>query len=77
MGQGMANNPMNALTIPSPIPVEVSLIQTVGITRFGNYIEPISGLSLSFLLSSSAQKLSRDPGLFVNKVLTSYSIFTF
>ena len=77
VGQGMADNPMNALTIPSPIPVEVSLIQTVGITRFGNYIEPISGLSLSFLLSSSAQKLSRDPGLFVNKVLTTYSIFTF
>uniref|UniRef100_A0A7N2MHK4 Glucose-methanol-choline oxidoreductase N-terminal domain-containing protein n=1 Tax=Quercus lobata TaxID=97700 RepID=A0A7N2MHK4_QUELO len=67
VGQGMADNPMNVLMIPSPIPVEVFLIQTVGITRFGNYIEAISGLSLSFLLSSSAQKLSRDPGLFVNK----------
>ena len=76
VGQGMADNPANILAIPSPIPVEVSLVQTVGITGFGNYIEAISGLSLSFLLSS-AQRLSRDPGLFVNKVLTSYSIFTF
>ncbi|KAM3682373.1 hypothetical protein ACJW31_12G068300 [Castanea mollissima] len=67
VGQGMADNPVNILTIPSPIPVEVSLVQTVGITRFGNYIEAISGLSLSFLLSSSAQRHSRDPGLFVNK----------
>ncbi|KAL4595289.1 hypothetical protein ACB092_12G081000 [Castanea dentata] len=67
VGQGMADNPVNILTIPSPIPVEVSLVQTVGITRYGNYIEAISGLSLSFLLSSSAQRHSRDPGLFVNK----------
>ncbi|KAK4571768.1 hypothetical protein RGQ29_030251 [Quercus rubra] len=56
VGQGMADNPMNILTIPSPIPVEVSLVQTVGITGFGNYIEAISGLSLSFLLSSSENK---------------------
>ena len=27
VGQGMADNPMNILTIPSPIPVEVSLVQ--------------------------------------------------
>ncbi|KAJ8626484.1 hypothetical protein MRB53_019791 [Persea americana] len=28
VGQGMSDNPMNALYIPSPLPVEVSLIQT-------------------------------------------------
>ncbi|KAI6696260.1 hypothetical protein NL676_016379 [Syzygium grande] len=33
VGQGMADNPMNA----------VSLIEVVGITRFGSYIETISG----------------------------------
>ncbi|XP_075648826.1 protein HOTHEAD-like [Castanea sativa] len=76
VGQGMADNPVNILTIPSPIPVEVSLVQTVGITRFGNYIEAISGLSLSFLLSSSAQRHSRDPGLFVNKTDQPFTVPT-
>lgn len=43
VGQGMADNPMNAVFIPSPIPVEVSLIQVVGITAFGSYIEAACG----------------------------------
>ncbi|KAL4595285.1 hypothetical protein ACB092_12G080600 [Castanea dentata] len=76
VGQGMADNPMNILAIPSPIPVEVSLIQTVGITRFGNYIEAFSGQSLSSLFSSSAQKLSRGPRLFVNKTDQPFTVPT-
>ncbi|KAK6117108.1 hypothetical protein DH2020_049153 [Rehmannia glutinosa] len=43
VGQGMSDNPMNAIFVPSPSPVEVSLIQVVGITRFGGYIEAASG----------------------------------
>ncbi|XP_022882091.1 protein HOTHEAD-like isoform X2 [Olea europaea var. sylvestris] len=43
VGQGMSDNPMNAIFIPSPNPVEVSLIQVVGITYFGSYIEAASG----------------------------------
>ncbi|CAL5055194.1 unnamed protein product [Urochloa decumbens] len=43
VGQGMSDNPMNAVYVPSPSPVEVSLIQVVGITRFGSYIEGASG----------------------------------
>ncbi|GAU15483.1 hypothetical protein TSUD_45200 [Trifolium subterraneum] len=46
VGQGMADNPMNILVVPSPLPVEVSLVETVGITKFGSYIEAISGLNL-------------------------------
>ncbi|WOH01391.1 hypothetical protein DCAR_0520773 [Daucus carota subsp. sativus] len=42
VGQGMADNPMNALIIPSPNPIEISLIQPVGITPFGSYIESAS-----------------------------------
>ncbi|KAL4595288.1 hypothetical protein ACB092_12G080800 [Castanea dentata] len=34
VGQGMVDSPRNMLMIPSPIPVEVSLTQAVGITRF-------------------------------------------
>ncbi|CAN1842511.1 Protein HOTHEAD [Linum perenne] len=30
VGQGMADNPMNLLYVPSPVPVEISLIQVVG-----------------------------------------------
>ncbi|KAL6899515.1 hypothetical protein ACP4OV_006173 [Aristida adscensionis] len=43
VGQGMSDNPMNAIYVPSPSPVEVSLIQVVGITRFGSYVEGASG----------------------------------
>ncbi|XVF60336.1 hypothetical protein PTKIN_Ptkin08bG0036900 [Pterospermum kingtungense] len=47
VGQGMADNPLNGLFIPSPLPVELSLVSFVGITRFGNYIEAVSGLNLA------------------------------
>lgn len=43
VGQGMSDNPMNAIYVPSPSPVEVSLIQVVGITQVGSYIEGASG----------------------------------
>ncbi|KAI3727570.1 hypothetical protein L6452_16186 [Arctium lappa] len=43
VGLGMSDNPMNAIFIPSPQPVEVSLIQVVGITHNGTYIESASG----------------------------------
>lgn len=43
VGQGMADNPMNGIFVPSPNPVEVSLIEVVGITKFGSYIEAASG----------------------------------
>lgn len=66
VGQGMSDNPMNALFVPSARPVEVSLIQVVGITRFDSYIETASGLSLA---PSWAQGLTRDYSSFLNKVL--------
>uniref|UniRef100_A0A0D3DTJ3 Glucose-methanol-choline oxidoreductase N-terminal domain-containing protein n=1 Tax=Brassica oleracea var. oleracea TaxID=109376 RepID=A0A0D3DTJ3_BRAOL len=53
VGQGMGDNPMNAVVIPSPKPVEVSLVQVAGIPHFGSYIEGLSGLSLSISLTHS------------------------
>ncbi|CAH2064003.1 unnamed protein product [Thlaspi arvense] len=53
VGQGMVDNPMNPIFVPSPRTVEVSLVQTVGITKFGSYIESASGLSLSISLTRS------------------------
>ncbi|KAE8704681.1 putative Glucose-methanol-choline (GMC) oxidoreductase family protein [Hibiscus syriacus] len=47
VGQGLADNALNGLFIPSPSPVELSLLSTVGITQSGNYIEAWSGLNLS------------------------------
>ncbi|XP_031280518.1 protein HOTHEAD-like [Pistacia vera] len=67
VGQGMSDNPMNALFIPSPQPVEVSLIQVVGITRFDSYIESASGLSFAY---SWAQRLSAYYGWFTNQVFS-------
>ncbi|CAA7060429.1 unnamed protein product [Microthlaspi erraticum] len=51
VGQGMGDNPMNPVLIPSPEPVEVSLVQAVGIPKFASYIEGGSGLSLSISLT--------------------------
>lgn len=42
VGQGMADNPMNAIIVPSIQPLEISLIQTAGITPYGSYIEAAS-----------------------------------
>ncbi|RZC58894.1 hypothetical protein C5167_006199 [Papaver somniferum] len=43
VGQGMSDSPVNAVYVPSPIEVEVSLAQVVGITEFGSYVEAVSG----------------------------------
>lgn len=63
VGQNMMDNPMNAIFVPSPLPVEVSLIQVVGITRFGTYIEAASGENFSGYRSSRS-----DYGMFSPKV---------
>ncbi|XXG43229.1 hypothetical protein AAC387_Pa01g3313 [Persea americana] len=42
VGQGMSDNPMNFIFVPSPPPVEISLVQLVGISQLGTYIEAIS-----------------------------------
>ncbi|KAL8098882.1 hypothetical protein AgCh_031557 [Apium graveolens] len=47
VGKGMADNPQNNLVVPFNRLVGQSLIQTVGITREGLYIEGISGFGQS------------------------------
>ncbi|XP_020262123.1 protein HOTHEAD-like [Asparagus officinalis] len=64
VGKNMADNPMNAIYVPSPSPVELSLVQPVGITIFGSYIESISGYKYLICPPSS---LSRS-GFIVEKV---------
>lgn len=58
VGKGMMDNPMNAIFVPSPAPVETSLIQVVGITRFGSYIEAASG---QFFASSAGNGGGGEP----------------
>lgn len=47
VGKGMADNPMNTVFVPSNRPVRQSLIQTVGITKLGVFIEASSGFGQS------------------------------
>lgn len=47
VGKGMADNPMNSIFVPSKRKVKMSLIQTVGITKLGVYIEASSGFGQS------------------------------
>ncbi|KAL8148205.1 hypothetical protein AgCh_005529 [Apium graveolens] len=68
VGQGMADNPMNAIIIPSPNPIEISLIQPVGITPFGSYIESASrsiditwALKLPEGITNQTKKYGLDP----------------
>ncbi|MFS8000334.1 putative glucose-methanol-choline oxidoreductase, FAD/NAD(P)-binding domain superfamily [Helianthus anomalus] len=42
VGQGLSDNPMNIVLVPSHEQVEISLIEVVGITRFGSFIESAS-----------------------------------
>ena len=67
VGQGMSDNPMNAVFVPSPIPVEISLIEVVGITTSGSYIEAASGEYFN-----SPPPRGRDYGMFSPKVLHSH-----
>jgi len=64
VGQGMSDNPMNAIYVPSPSPVEVSLIQVVGITRFGSYIEGASGANWNSHPSGTQPPPPRNFGMF-------------
>ncbi|KAJ4909404.1 Protein HOTHEAD [Raphanus sativus] len=47
VGKGMADNPMNTILVPSKQPIEQSLIQTVGITKMGVYVEASTGFGQS------------------------------
>ncbi|XVF09767.1 hypothetical protein REPUB_Repub07fG0124400 [Reevesia pubescens] len=47
VGRGLVDNPLNDLLIPSPQPVELSLVSVVGITHSDCYIEACSGISFT------------------------------
>ncbi|KAL2337961.1 hypothetical protein Fmac_012407 [Flemingia macrophylla] len=47
VGKGMVDNPMNTMYVPSNRSIQQSLIETVGITKMGVYIEASSGFSQS------------------------------
>lgn len=69
VGKGMADNPLNTIFIPTNGPVRQSLIQTVGITKMGVYIEASSGFGQSSdsiqchhgILSAEVGQLSTIP----------------
>ncbi|KAG6530657.1 hypothetical protein ZIOFF_012900 [Zingiber officinale] len=52
VGQGIADNPMNVLVVPSPEPLSPTSLQVVGI-RPGYYIESLTGFSFGVGNSSS------------------------
>ncbi|KAE9588099.1 putative glucose-methanol-choline oxidoreductase, FAD/NAD(P)-binding domain-containing protein [Lupinus albus] len=69
IGKGMADNPMNTIFVPSKRPIQQSLIETVGITKLGVYIETSCGFGQSNnsihchhgLLSAEIGQLSTIP----------------
>nr|GEV41489.1 protein HOTHEAD-like [Tanacetum cinerariifolium] len=56
VGQGLSDNPMNIIIVPTTQPIEVSLVEAVGITRFGSYIESFTvHIDLPLLLKYGSQ----------------------
>ncbi|KAF0916206.1 hypothetical protein E2562_000798 [Oryza meyeriana var. granulata] len=65
VGQGVADNPMNSVFVPSPVPVALSLVQIVGVTRFGTFIEGVSGSQFGIPLHGrGAARRGRSFGMF-------------
>lgn len=79
VGKGMADNPLNTIFIPTNRPVEQSLIQTVGITKMGVYIEASSGFGQSLdsihchhgVASAEVSLISSSSGLCSCRILNS------
>jgi choline dehydrogenase len=66
--QGVADNPMNSVFIPSPEPVALSLVQVVGITKMGNFIEGVSGSEFGIPVSEGARRFTHNFGMFSPQV---------
>ncbi|KAK9064210.1 hypothetical protein SSX86_015590 [Deinandra increscens subsp. villosa] len=62
IGKGMADNPKAAIFVPSPVPVEFSIVEVVGITHSGNFIEGRSG---SNIVSGQYKNISLKSGGFI------------
>ncbi|KAL1531464.1 (R)-mandelonitrile oxidase [Salvia divinorum] len=62
VGQGMSDNPMNVIFIPSRISIEPSLVQVVGITPFDFYIEAANGQFDPFSPLSSPANQTQSSG---------------
>ena len=58
VGKGMADNPMSVLFIPSPIAVNPSSVQIVGITGLGSNIETVCGVNFIYTKSPNYQGYS-------------------
>ncbi|XP_071718329.1 protein HOTHEAD-like [Rutidosis leptorrhynchoides] len=64
VGQDMADNPLNVLFVPSPIPVEQSVVQVVA-DLDGGLIEPIGNINLVLGSPSDYQGFSYEKGGYV------------
>ncbi|XP_074588334.1 protein HOTHEAD-like [Curcuma longa] len=51
VGQGMSDNPTNAVVSPSQLPVDLASVQVVGISPLGFYVEHLTGFNLLPALS--------------------------
>ncbi|PIN26814.1 Glucose dehydrogenase/choline dehydrogenase/mandelonitrile lyase (GMC oxidoreductase family) [Handroanthus impetiginosus] len=68
--KGMFDNPMNAVMVPSTRSLEMSLIEVVGITDVGSYIEAASG----FMQLGWAHRMAQDFANFPWTILTTLTL---
>ncbi|XP_076921488.1 protein HOTHEAD-like [Bidens hawaiensis] len=65
VGKDMADNAQNVLFVPAPFKVEQSILQVVGITSFGSYIEAGSGFNFIFADLSEYEGYHYERGGFI------------
>ncbi|KAL1555051.1 (R)-mandelonitrile oxidase [Salvia divinorum] len=73
VGQGMSDNPLNAIIIPSRRSVEPSLPQVVGITDIDFYIEAINAKIDPFTSLPSAANQGHEQAMIMGKVSEPFS----
>ncbi|XP_076921490.1 protein HOTHEAD-like [Bidens hawaiensis] len=65
VGKDMADNSQNVIFVPAPNTTEQSILQVVGITSFGSYIEAGSGFNFIFANLSDYQGYTYEKGGFI------------
>ncbi|KAJ9537653.1 hypothetical protein OSB04_030386 [Centaurea solstitialis] len=65
VGKNMSDNPLTGFFIPALVDVEASLVQNVGITDFGTYIEESGGINLLLADISAYQGYDYRKGGFI------------
>ncbi|WOL07005.1 protein HOTHEAD isoform X2 [Canna indica] len=73
VGQGMTDNPMNAIAVPSPLHTGIATVQVVGISRSGFCVESLTGFDVLPVLSDDTTPASAVEKMATNSQSVNYT----